>query len=78
MLLLSVPAAGGQEPTTTSHGYTVFVGGTVVGREEVTVRVTADGVTITGNRPAVRVTQHRDEARRGALSIRLDAGGVRD
>ena len=48
MLLLSVPAAGGQEPATTSHGYTVFVGGTVVGREEVTVRVTADGITITG------------------------------
>ena len=49
MLLLSAPAAGGQEPSPTSNGYTVFVGGTVVGREEVTVQVTADGITITGN-----------------------------
>ncbi len=48
MLLLSAPAAGGQEPSPTSRGYTVFVGGTVVGREEVTVQVTADGITITG------------------------------
>jgi dipeptidyl aminopeptidase/acylaminoacyl peptidase len=47
MLLLSVPAAGGQEAPAASHGYTVFVGGTVVGREEVTVRATSDGITIT-------------------------------
>ena len=48
MLLFAVPAAGGQEPPPTSHGYTVFAGGTVAGREEVTVQVTADGITITG------------------------------
>jgi pimeloyl-ACP methyl ester carboxylesterase len=48
MLLLSVPAAGGQETPAASHGYTVFVDGTVVGREEVTVRDTPDGITITG------------------------------
>lgn len=48
MLLLLVPAAGGQEPPATSHGYTVFVGGTVVGHEEVTVQVTTEGITITG------------------------------
>ena len=48
MLLLSVPAAGGQETPPASRGYTVFVGGTVVGREEVTVQATADGITITG------------------------------
>ena len=47
MLLFAVPAAGGQEPPPTSHGYTVFAGGTVAGREEVTVQVTADGITIT-------------------------------
>ena len=48
LLLLSAPAAGGQEPSPTTRGYTVFAGGTVVGREEVTVQVTADGITITG------------------------------
>ena len=48
MLLVSVPAAAGQEPSATTRGYTVFAGGAVVGREEVTVRVTADGITITG------------------------------
>ena len=60
MLLLAVPAAAGQQsaqplsqqpaqqPSSTTYGYTVFVGGTVVGREDVTVQATADGVTITG------------------------------
>ena len=55
MLLLAVPVAARQAgpvptaaPATTTHGYTVFVGGTLVGREEVTVRTSPDGITITG------------------------------
>lgn len=52
MLLLAVPTAARQQPSrqpaSTAHGYTVFVGGTVVGREDVTVQATADGFTITG------------------------------
>ena len=48
MLLLAVPAAAGQQPSSTTHGYTVFVGGTVVGREDVTVQATGGGLTITG------------------------------
>ncbi len=48
MLLLAVPAAARQQPSSTTHGYTVFVGGTVVGREDVTVQATAGGITITG------------------------------
>lgn len=52
VLLFAVPAAArqqpAQQPSPVTHGYTVFVGGTVVGREDVTVEVTADGVTITG------------------------------
>jgi hypothetical protein len=55
MLLLAVPVAARQAgpaptptPTTTTYGYTVFVRGTLVGREEVTVRTSADGITITG------------------------------
>ena len=52
MLLLSVPAAGGQgggQETSTTRGYTVFAGGNVVGREDVTVREDADGLTITAS-----------------------------
>ena len=60
MLLLAVPAAArqqpapqpspqlAQQPSSTTYGYTVFAGGTVVGREDVTVQATADGITITG------------------------------
>ncbi|MBF8300073.1 MAG: acetoin dehydrogenase subunit dihydrolipoyllysine-residue acetyltransferase [Acidobacteria bacterium] len=60
MLLLAVPAAAAQQPvpqpapqpaqqpSSTTYGYTVFVGGTVVGREDVTSQTTADGLTITG------------------------------
>ena len=52
VLLFAVPAAArqqpAQQPSPVTHGYTVFVGGTVVGREDVTVEATADGVTITG------------------------------
>lgn len=50
MVLLAARAAAGQQPTSTSttHGYTVFVGGAVAGREDVTVQVTSDGLTITG------------------------------
>ncbi len=69
MLLLSAPAAGGQEPSATSHGYTVFVGGTVVGREEVTVQVTADGITITGGgrlSGSLNIVTRRAEVRYGS------------
>ena len=48
MLLVAVPAAAGQQPSSTTRGYTVFLAGTVVGREEVTVQAAADGTTITG------------------------------
>lgn len=56
MLLFAASAVAGQhpaqptspQPAPTTHGYTVFVGGAVVGREDVTVQATADGITITG------------------------------
>ena len=48
LLLLAVPAGARQQPSSTTHGYTVFVGGTVVGREDVTVQATPGGLTITG------------------------------
>jgi pimeloyl-ACP methyl ester carboxylesterase len=47
LLCLAVPAAAQQEPDSETHGYTVFVGGTVVGREDVTVTEAADGTTVT-------------------------------
>jgi hypothetical protein len=46
MLLLAGTAASGQAPESTTHGFTVFAGGNVVGREAVTVQQTADGTTI--------------------------------
>ena len=49
ILALAPSAAGGQEPAPTSHGYTIFAGGNVVGREELTVRRTADGTTISAS-----------------------------
>jgi fermentation-respiration switch protein FrsA (DUF1100 family) len=54
LLAASVTAAQGQGQATpqpvgrTARGYTVFLEGAVVGREDVTVEVTADGVTISG------------------------------
>jgi pimeloyl-ACP methyl ester carboxylesterase len=55
LLLLAAPlAAQPQTPaapqpvTRTSRGYTVFLAGAVVGREDVTVESTADGFTISG------------------------------
>jgi hypothetical protein len=48
ILLLTVPVTARQEPPSTTYGYTVFVGGTLVGREDVTVQTTADGITIRG------------------------------
>ena len=46
-LLLAAPAAG-QQLAPTTHRYTIFVGGTVAGSEDVTVQATADGLTISG------------------------------
>jgi len=46
MLILAGTSTGGQEPEPTSHGYTIFAGGNVVGREALTVRQTPDGITI--------------------------------
>lgn len=40
--------AGQQAPGSTTRGYTVFVGGAVAGREEVTVLSTVDGIDIIG------------------------------
>ena len=48
MTLLAVSAASAQQPTSTTHRYTVFVGGAVAGSEDVTVRLTSEGLTITG------------------------------
>jgi len=48
MLLLAVPVTARQESSSTTYGYTIFVGGTLVGREEVTVQTTPTGTTITG------------------------------
>lgn len=44
----SQAVAAQQPPASTTYGYTVFVGGTVAGREDVTVHTAADGITITG------------------------------
>jgi len=47
-LTLAAPAAAQQAPATAKPtGYTVFLRGTAVGREEVTVREDATGTTIT-------------------------------
>lgn len=49
LLVLAAPLAAQQPPaTSTTYSYTVFVGGTLVGREDVTVRTTTDGIAITG------------------------------
>jgi len=56
LLLLAAPVAAVQpqapsapQPVSrTSRGYTVFLAGAVVGREDVTVESTADGIVITG------------------------------
>jgi pimeloyl-ACP methyl ester carboxylesterase len=37
-----------QQPASTTHRYTIFVGGTVAGSEDVTVQATGAGLTITG------------------------------
>lgn len=69
LLLLAVPAAARQEPSSTTYGYTVFVGGTVVGREDVTVRATAGGIAITGKgrlSGSLDIVMRRAEVRYGA------------
>lgn len=54
LLLFAAPIAAQQAPptqpapTSTTYGYTVFVGGTLIGREDVTTTTTADGITIAG------------------------------
>ena len=52
LVLLAAPAAGQQaapQPDVpASRGYTVFAGGAVVGREDVTVQTTPEGITISG------------------------------
>ena len=66
LLVLAPQAAGGQEPAPTSHGFTIFAGGNVVGREEVTVQSTDDGVTISASG---RIS--------GSLDIVIDRAEVR-
>ena len=53
MVVLAVSTVTGQQPVAqppapTTYRYTIFVGGTVAGSEDVTVQATADGLTITG------------------------------
>jgi dipeptidyl aminopeptidase/acylaminoacyl peptidase len=55
LVLLTVPLTAQQPvpaparaPVTTTYGYTVFVGGTLVGREDVTVTSSTEGITISG------------------------------
>jgi dipeptidyl aminopeptidase/acylaminoacyl peptidase len=55
LVLLTVPLTAQQPapaparaPVTTTYGYTVFVGGTLVGREDVTVASSTEGITISG------------------------------
>jgi pimeloyl-ACP methyl ester carboxylesterase len=66
LLVLAPPAAWGQEPASTTHGYTIFAGGNVIGREEVTVQSTDDGVTISASG---RIS--------GSLDIVIDRAEVR-
>ena len=73
VLLFAVPAAArqqpAQQPSPVTYGYTVFVGGTVVGREDVTVEATAAGVTITGKgrlSGSLDIVMRRAEVRYGA------------
>jgi pimeloyl-ACP methyl ester carboxylesterase len=47
LLLLAVPSAWAQQPPVTT-GYTVFLRGTPIGREDVTIEQDATGITITG------------------------------
>jgi len=47
-LLTASSAAAQQQTSPTTYRYTVFVGGTVAGSEDVTVQVTPDGLVITG------------------------------
>jgi pimeloyl-ACP methyl ester carboxylesterase len=68
LLLLAGPAAAQQQASTT-HRYTIFVGGTVAGNEEVTVSATASGLTITGSgrlSGSSDVVMRRAEVRYGA------------
>jgi pimeloyl-ACP methyl ester carboxylesterase len=52
MVLLAASTVTGQQPAqqpaSTTYRYTIFVGGTVAGSEDVTVQPTAAGLTITG------------------------------
>ena len=47
--LLVAADSSAQQTASTTYRYTVFVGGTVAGSENVTVQATSDGLTITGN-----------------------------
>jgi pimeloyl-ACP methyl ester carboxylesterase len=66
MLLLAGTTVRGQAPESTTHGYTVFAGGNVVGREAVTVQQTAEGTTISATG---RIS--------GSLDIVIDRAEVR-
>ena len=48
MALLAASSASAQQQASTTYRYTVFVGGTVAGSEDVTVQASAAGLTITG------------------------------
>jgi pimeloyl-ACP methyl ester carboxylesterase len=48
LALLAASSSAAQQQASTTHRYTVFVGGTVAGSEDVTVQATAAGLTISG------------------------------
>ena len=66
MLLLAGTTVRGQAPESTTHGYTVFAGGNVVGREAVTVQQTAEGTTISADYDPLYVRFVSDAAGYGA------------
>jgi pimeloyl-ACP methyl ester carboxylesterase len=68
-VLLAAAAAAGQQTAPTTYRYTIFVGGTVAGSEEVTVQATANGLTITGKgrqSGSSDIVMRRAEVRYGA------------
>jgi pimeloyl-ACP methyl ester carboxylesterase len=83
LLLVAAPSAAqqpaqpqapatAQQPATASRGYTVFVGGTVIGREDVTVQTSAGGFTISAKG---RLTGSQDVVIR-RVEVRYRADGT--
>ena len=84
LLLIAAPVVvRAQAPDTpqpssrTSRGYTVFLAGAVVGREDVTVESTAEGFIISGPGAPFRIAGRRHPSRGSASTPRLDACRLR-